>query len=637
MALDSKQFLTKSRFKIASECPRKLWYTAHPETYGNQTLQNDFLRALAEGGHQVGTLAQCYFPGGTLIDSLDAAKALEETNALLAEDSAVIYEAAIHHENFFLRVDVLVKTGAMVQLIEVKAKSFEPGETSFWGKRNPGKLHPKWAPYLDDVAFQTWVTRNAHPDWEVQPYLMLVDKTRAAEFDGLHQLFRIVRDGGRVGIELTDTPSAERLGQHILGMVDVSREVDTIIAGGGRDASRDALNARPMEQRAQDYADLWVSGRRGEARIERKCKSCEFRTDPEMQARGLKSGYEECWTENLGDQFDPLEPHVFDIWNGRKASAWLEGGIHRMEDVPAGDLNDRQQLQVDVTLGRRPEAEVVAPELFALMGDWEFPLHFVDFETTIPAIPFNAGLRPYQSIAFQFSCHHVHEDGTITHDEWLAGDAGVFPNFEFLKALQGSLGDHGTVFRYASHENTILRHLTEQLQMEVRPAPAGMNTAQMMDWVAKLLTDGERAMVDMCDLVKKHYYHRAMGGSNSIKAVLPAVLSTSRRLEELYSRPLAIGTNLSGMTLWQKDPGTGLVVDPYHLLPPLFSDVDPRELTFLSQDDELHEGGAAMTAWARMQFCEMGEAERRAIMDGLLRYCELDTLAMVMIYQHWVG
>jgi hypothetical protein len=38
---------------------------------------------------------------------------------------------------------------------------------------------------------------------------------------------------------------------------------------------------------------------------------------------------------------------------------------------------------------------------------------------------------------------------------------------------------------------------------------------------------------------------------------------------------------------------------------------------------------------ARMQFTQMSEAERQKVKEGLLRYCELDTLAMVMIYEYW--
>lgn len=75
--------------------------------------------------------------------------------------------------------------------------------------------------------------------------------------------------------------------------------------------------------------------------------------------------------------------------------------------------------------------------------------------------------------------------------------------------------------------------------------------------------------------------------------------------------------------------------DPYKLLPNMFEDISNDDLELLLDDDEIREGGAAMTAYAKMQFEEMSEAEREAIRGSLLRYCELDTFAMVMIYEGW--
>jgi hypothetical protein len=51
--------LTKSKFKLACECPTKLYYVDKPQ-YANQRM-DDILKALAEGGYQVETLARCYF------------------------------------------------------------------------------------------------------------------------------------------------------------------------------------------------------------------------------------------------------------------------------------------------------------------------------------------------------------------------------------------------------------------------------------------------------------------------------------------------------------------------------------------------------------------------------------------------
>jgi len=50
---------------------------------------------------------------------------------------------------------------------------------------------------------------------------------------------------------------------------------------------------------------------------------------------------------------------------------------------------------------------------------------------------------------------------------------------------------------------------------------------------------------------------------------------------------------------------------------------------------DIREGGAAMTAYAKMQFASITETEKTSIIKGLLKYCELDTLAMVMVWEYW--
>ena len=53
--------------------------------------------------------------------------------------------------------------------------------------------------------------------------------------------------------------------------------------------------------------------------------------------------------------------------------------------------------------------------------------------------------------------------------------------------------------------------------------------------------------------------------------------------------------------------------------------------------DNVGDGGAAMIAYAKLQFAEMNEQERQLLSAALLRYCELDTLAMVMVHEHFVN
>ena len=55
----------------------------------------------------------------------------------------------------------------------------------------------------------------------------------------------------------------------------------------------------------------------------------------------------------------------------------------------------------------------------------------------------------------------------------------------------------------------------------------------------------------------------------------------------------------------------------------------------IGEIDEINNGGAALTAYGRTQYTDMNEQERNEIKESLLKYCELDTLAMVMIYEHF--
>lgn len=147
-------------------------------------------------------------------------------------------------------------------------------------------------------------------------------------------------------------------------------------------------------------------------------------------------------------------------------------------------------------------------------------------------------------------------------------------------------------------------------------------------------------MVDLWQLVKRYYYDPATGGSTSLKYILPAILNSSDYIKKKYSKPIygapdgIPSANFSDWTWVEYDAGQ--VIDPYKLLPKLFSDAPDDLDERLTEDDSLANGGAALTAYAKMQFTEMSDFERGELRAGLLKYCELDTLAMVMIYEAWV-
>ncbi len=230
--------------------------------------------------------------------------------------------------------------------------------------------------------------------------------------------------------------------------------------------------------------------------------------------------------------------------------------------------------------------------------------------------------------------------------EYLNTERGVFPNYKFVRALKAQLeNDDGTIFRYSNHENTFLNMIYRQLQADPRDIADREELCAFIRSITQAVKGsgkqwiGERNMVDMWEIVKRYYYDPATNGSNSIKQVLPAILNSSTFLQDKYSKPIygtPDGIPSFNFKDWQwikiKD---GKVTDPYKMLPKMFQDISEKDMSILSDHDELRDGGAALTAYARMQFEEMSDYEREEIRQALLKYCELDTMAMVMIYEGW--
>jgi hypothetical protein len=298
------------------------------------------------------------------------------------------------------------------------------------------------------------------------------------------------------------------------------------------------------------------------------------------------------------------------------------------------------------------------------MDAWEWPLHMIDFETSAPALPFFKGMRPYETLAFQFS-HHIIEKiderrVSIRHaHQWISTEAMTFPTIQFVRALKNALmprGElHGTVFRYHNHENTVLRNI-RKLLVEGGPFAQERDAQEMVDFIDLItvvkkgnegLKEGHRgrkAMVDLHRLVQEGYYSKHASGSISLKYILPAVLKDAINLSQMYSKPESYGKHLPIKSLNFDDHvwlQSGRSYNPYKTLPPIFDSGNENLNDMLMRlagdgdDDEgsIANGGVAMTAYNFTQFNSLNSDERVKISEALLRYCELDTLAMVMVVQ----
>ena len=130
------------------------------------------------------------------------------------------------------------------------------------------------------------------------------------------------------------------------------------------------------------------------------------------------------------------------------------------------------------------------------------------------------------------------------------------------EALIDTLGDRGPIFCYSRYERTVMHQLA----------------ARYPDLAPRLNALAER-LFDLLPLMKSHYYHPAMKGSYSIKAVLPTV---------------APDLNYDGLV-------------------------------------DIHDGVGAQIAYEQLIGSDTPAQQRRDLSNQLREYCRLDTLAMVKI------
>ena len=180
-------------------------------------------------------------------------------------------------------------------------------------------------------------------------------------------------------------------------------------------------------------------------------------------------------------------------------------GIFAVQDVPLDYPNlSRQQREV-CELVRSGEPRIVGDVKRSLAG-LAYPIHFLDFETFMSALPLYAGTHAWQTIPFQWSDHVLLENGDLEHVEFLY-EGGGDPRRSFVEGLLDALGEQGSVVVYSAFENSRLNELAGAF-----PEHAAAIAAVQV------------RIFDLLQVVRAHVRHPECLGSSSIKVVLPALV-----------------------------------------------------------------------------------------------------------------
>ena len=269
------------------------------------------------------------------------------------------------------------------------------------------------------------------------------------------------------------------------------------------------------------------------------------------------------------------KPSVFDVYGGKGRGGFTfakKVDCYKNGKVTFEDLRGESigAIQdLQIACMLDQREHIDREEIGKFLSELTYPLYFLDFESMQDAVPQYDDAKPYTQLCFQYSLHIKER-----------ADA-PYQHKEYLAPSDGS---------------DPRRALAEQL---CRDIPMGVCTVvynktfecTRLREMAEVFPNLAVHLMDIHDHIKDllvpfqsgHFYLPAMGKSFSIKSVLPALFPNEPTLN-------------------------------YHNL-----------------NSRVQNGGDAMTIFPRIK--DMPADEAAATREALLRYCELDTWAMVKVWE----
>ncbi len=212
---------------------------------------------------------------------------------------------------------------------------------------------------------------------------------------------------------------------------------------------------------------------------------------------------QQCWAHV------PAEGSVFELSRARGREWKLyRAGIMLLKDVPPDtELSTAQRQQVD---GAKHGTIVKdLPALRTWLRGLRYPLHHLDFETFMPAVPLFDDTRPYQQLPFQYSLHIQQGPGATPEAHAFLATGDGDPREQLVQRMLSDIGPEGDIVVYnASFEVSRIKELARDL-------PQYKN--ELLALLARVK--------DLHTPFKSGWYVvPAMRGRTTIKVVLPALV-----------------------------------------------------------------------------------------------------------------
>lgn len=179
-----------------------------------------------------------------------------------------------------------------------------------------------------------------------------------------------------------------------------------------------------------------------------------------------------------------------------------------LEPLPTELTGKQEELYRRIQTAHRTSAGILESGSEEVLNSLPYPRYYFDFEGIDLPVPRWTGVRPYEQIPFQWSCHIERSPGTFEHAEFLdlTGNDPSVPCIERMREIINP-DDMGPIFvYYKTYEQKRLEELGKR-----HPEYVGL----LQKYIDRL--------VDLHPITKQFFYAPAMRGSFSIKKVLRAI------------------------------------------------------------------------------------------------------------------
>lgn len=608
MEIPGRSYINDHLFHQTLSCPLKLAF----ELSGNRRRsQNENFRQRSKLAIRNAIALTLPSPKFTSDDTLKAEK---ETAKWLKSKEVTICGAVLKAGDFLTRIPILKKKGDRLTIVQVHGKLLKRAGYSPFDKEPISYAAHE---YLLKAAYRLEIASRAVPGCEISCEFIFPLKEFTAEHQALFS--------AALGKKKIKKQVKKDL-QQLFITIEATSKTEEIRKCIPSDHAYERFYGLSVAEMIGKVSEIMNQGRLDPPKkIHSKCKYCHFRKSDIADEQG-------CWETHFPDsKLVHPELHLFElIGHGESAEVEEENFFREQIKQPSGLESVQNVLNVPlphITLTQRRALQLFCSKNEEVPLVWlkpvvrnldriPKPLHFIDFEAATNPLPMRKEGKPYDPVFFQYSCHTLHENGEISHSEWLDQHETIFPHNAIIDSILAIPEiDKGTIMQYSPFERQAFLRMLRELD------EAGEKEQKRFEAMKKILaTANNNRFCDLNRIVRDGYYNRFMDNGLTLKQVMKSIVKVENKL---------------GI----ESVDTETISSSGKLIKGIFSDYPENNPFNDSHDPELtiRDGADAMHAYLSMKSGIVTKEERKKL-PGLLRnYCALDSYSLFILYRHLVA